>query len=44
LDGQIKDMTKNTREGWKGIGDNGKGDNIKEEKPWKQSKKSVTKK
>jgi len=39
LDGQIKGTTKNTREGWKGIGDNGKGDNTKEEKSWKQSKK-----
>jgi len=28
-------MTKNTGEGWKGIGDDGKGDDTKEEKPWK---------
>jgi len=32
-------MTKNTREDWKGIGDNRKGDDTEEEKLWKQLKK-----
>jgi len=36
LDSQIKGTTKNTGEDWKGIGDDGKGDNKEEEEPWKQ--------
>ena len=35
LDGQIKGMTKNIGEGWKGIGDSGKESDQRKEK-WKQ--------
>ena len=35
MDGQIKGMIKNIREGWKGIGDGGKEGDQRKEK-WKQ--------
>jgi len=36
LDSQIKDMTKNIGEDWKETGDNGKENDKKEKKSWRQ--------
>ena len=36
LDGQIKGTTKNTGEGWKETGDNGKGKGKRGKEQWKQ--------
>jgi len=35
LDGWIKDMTKNTGEGWKEIGNDRKEGNLREEEQWR---------
>ena len=45
LDGQIKDMMKNTRESWKEIGNDGKKDDLRKEEQQKQlgKKKKLSK-